>query len=45
MPGVHESGADLILVGSTGTGGAIRLLMGSTSDRVRRANRPVMVVR
>jgi nucleotide-binding universal stress UspA family protein len=38
--------ADLIIVGSTGTGGAIRFLMGSVSDRVvRHANRPVMVVR
>ena len=41
-----EGDADLIIVGSTGTGGAIRFLMGSVSDRVvRHANRPVMVVR
>jgi nucleotide-binding universal stress UspA family protein len=41
-----EGDADLIIVGSTGAGGAIRFLMGSVSDRVvRHANRPVMVVR
>jgi nucleotide-binding universal stress UspA family protein len=37
---------DLILVGSTGAGRAVRFLLGSVSDRVvRHANRPVMVVR
>ncbi|SRR5215472_255372 len=41
-----ESGADLILIGSTGAGRAVRFLMGSISDRVvRHANRPVLVVR
>jgi len=41
-----ESGADLILIGSTGAGRAVRFLMGSASDRVvRHANRPVLVVR
>jgi nucleotide-binding universal stress UspA family protein len=39
-------GHDLVVVGGTGAGGAIRFLMGSVSDRVvRHATRPVMVVR
>jgi len=37
---------DLIVVGDTGAGGAVRFLMGSVSDRVvRHATRPVLVVR
>ena len=41
-----EGEFDLIVVGSTGSHGAIRFLLGSVSDRVvRHANRPVMVVR
>jgi len=37
---------DLIVLGSTGSGRAIRWLLGSVSDRVvRHASRPVMVVR
>lgn len=42
----EEDGVDLILLGSTGAGRAIRFLLGSVSDRVvRYANRPVMVAR
>src|SRR5215472_14216203 len=41
-----EGDVDLILVGSTGAGRAVRFLLGSVSDRVvRYANRPVMVAR
>lgn len=41
-----EGDVDLIVVGSTGAGRAVRFLLGSVSDRVvRHANRPVMVVR
>jgi nucleotide-binding universal stress UspA family protein len=41
-----EGDFELIVVGRTGAGGAIRFLMGSVSDRVvRHAGRPVMVVR
>lgn len=41
-----EGDFDLIVVGSTGAGRAIRFLLGSVSDRVvRHADRPVMVVR
>jgi|SRR5215472_5272608 len=42
----EEGGFDLIVLGSTGAGRAIRWLLGSVSDRVvRHADRPVMVVR
>jgi nucleotide-binding universal stress UspA family protein len=41
-----EGDYDVIVIGGTGAGGAIRFLMGSVSDRVvRHANRPVLVVR
>jgi nucleotide-binding universal stress UspA family protein len=41
-----EGNFDLIVLGSTGAGRAVRWLLGSVSDRVvRHANRPVMVVR
>jgi nucleotide-binding universal stress UspA family protein len=41
-----EGNFDVIVLGSTGAGRAIRWLLGSVSDRVvRHANRPVMVVR
>jgi nucleotide-binding universal stress UspA family protein len=41
-----EGDFDLIVVGGTGAGGAIRFLMGSVSERVaRHATRPVLVVR
>jgi len=41
-----EGDYDLIVMGSTGAGRAVRFLIGSVSDRVvRHANRPVMVVR
>jgi nucleotide-binding universal stress UspA family protein len=37
---------DLIVIGSTGAGRAVRFLMGSVSDRVaRHASQPVMIVR
>ena len=42
----EEGSFDLIVVGSTGAGRAVRWLLGSVSDRVvRHASRPVMVVR
>jgi nucleotide-binding universal stress UspA family protein len=41
----EEGDFELIVVGRTGAGGAIRFLMGSVSDRVvRHGGRPVMVV-
>jgi nucleotide-binding universal stress UspA family protein len=41
-----EGGFDLIVMGSTGAGRAVRFLLGSVTDRVvRHADRPVMVVR
>jgi nucleotide-binding universal stress UspA family protein len=41
-----DGGYDLVVLGNTGSGGAVRFLMGSVSDRVvRHAARPVMVVR
>jgi nucleotide-binding universal stress UspA family protein len=41
-----EGAYDVIVIGGTGAGGAIRFLMGSVSDRVvRHATRPVLVVR
>jgi nucleotide-binding universal stress UspA family protein len=41
-----EGDYDVIVIGGTGAGGAIRFLMGSVSDRVvRHASRPVLVVR
>jgi nucleotide-binding universal stress UspA family protein len=41
-----EGNFDLIVMGSTGAGRAVRFLLGSVSDRVvRHADRPVMVVR
>jgi nucleotide-binding universal stress UspA family protein len=42
----EEGGYELVVLGDTGAGGAVRFLMGSVSDRVvRHASRPVMVVR
>lgn len=42
----REAGADLIVVGRRGLGGAERLLLGSTSERVAgHADCPVMIVR
>lgn len=42
----EEGDVDLILLGSTGAGRAVRFLLGSVSDRVvRHASRPVMVAR
>jgi nucleotide-binding universal stress UspA family protein len=41
-----DGGYDLVVLGITGSGGAVRFLMGSVSDRVvRHATRPVLVVR
>jgi nucleotide-binding universal stress UspA family protein len=41
-----EGDFELIVLGSTGAGRAVRFLLGSVTDRVaRHANRPVMVVR